>query len=215
MEEFNSNDHYIDYCGQKSLRRNGVALTVNKRVWNKMLECNIKNDRMILVHFQGKPLNITVMKPLMLNKLKLNGSTKIYDTFRTNTEKKDVFFHHRQLEYKNRKSGDTQTNRQVWPWNTKWSRAKLTEFYQENMLVIANTDFQQHKRWLSTWTSPQMVKTKIRLILFFAPEDGEDIYSHKKQPGDDCSSDHELLIAKSRWKLKKVGKTTRGHSGMT
>ena len=55
MGEFNSDDHYIYYCGQESLRRSGVAFTVNKRVWNAVLECNLKNDRMISIHLQGKP----------------------------------------------------------------------------------------------------------------------------------------------------------------
>ena len=62
MGEFNSYDHYIYYCGQESLRRNGVAIMVNKRVQNAVLGCNLKNDRMISVHFQGKPFNITVFQ---------------------------------------------------------------------------------------------------------------------------------------------------------
>ena len=65
MGEFNSVDHYsVDhhYCGQESLRRNGVAIIVNKRVQNAVLGCNLKNDRMISVHFQGKPFNITVIQ---------------------------------------------------------------------------------------------------------------------------------------------------------
>ena len=62
MGEFNSDDHYIYYCGQESLRRNGIAVIVNKRVCNAVLGCNIKNDRMISVHFQGKPFNITVIQ---------------------------------------------------------------------------------------------------------------------------------------------------------
>ena len=62
MGEFNSDDHYIYYCVQESLRRNGVAITVNKRVRNAVLGCNLKNDRMIIVHFQGKPFNITVIQ---------------------------------------------------------------------------------------------------------------------------------------------------------
>ena len=62
MGEFNSDDHYICYCEQESLRRNGVAITVNKRVQNAVLGCNLKNDRMISVCFQGKPFNITVMQ---------------------------------------------------------------------------------------------------------------------------------------------------------
>ena len=60
--EFNSDDHYIYYCGQKSLGRNGVAIMVNKRIRNAVLECNLKNDRMISVRFQGKPFNITVIQ---------------------------------------------------------------------------------------------------------------------------------------------------------
>ena len=62
MGEFNSDDHYIYYCGQESLRRNGVAIIVNKRVQNAVLGCNFKNHRMISVHFQGKPFNITVIQ---------------------------------------------------------------------------------------------------------------------------------------------------------
>ena len=62
MGEFNSDDHYIYYCGQESLKRNGVAIMVNKRVRNAVLACNLKNDRMISVHLQGKPFNITVIQ---------------------------------------------------------------------------------------------------------------------------------------------------------
>ena len=85
MGEFNSDDHYIYYCGQESLRRNGGAIMVNKRVQNAVLVCNLKNDRMISVRFQGKQFNITVIQvmpqPIMLKKLKLNGSMKTYKTF--------------------------------------------------------------------------------------------------------------------------------------
>ena len=61
MDEFNSDDHYIYNCGQEFLRRNGVAIIVNKRVWNAVLGCSLKNDRMIFVHLQGKPFNIMVI----------------------------------------------------------------------------------------------------------------------------------------------------------
>ena len=61
MGEFNSDDHYIYYCGQESLRINGVALIVNKRVQNAVLRCNLKNDRLISVHFQSKPFNVTII----------------------------------------------------------------------------------------------------------------------------------------------------------
>ena len=62
MGEFNSDDHYIYYCRQESRRRNGVAIMVNKRVWNAVLGCHLKNDRMISVSLQGKPFNITVIQ---------------------------------------------------------------------------------------------------------------------------------------------------------
>ena len=62
MGEFNSDDHYIYHCRRESLRRNGVTIMVNKRVQNAVLGCNLKNDRMISVHFQGKPFNITVIQ---------------------------------------------------------------------------------------------------------------------------------------------------------
>ena len=62
MSEFNSDDRYIYYCEQESLRRNGVAIMVNKRVQNAVLGCNLKNDRMISVRFQGKPFNITIIQ---------------------------------------------------------------------------------------------------------------------------------------------------------
>ena len=62
MGEFNSDDNYIYYCGQESLRRNGVAIIVNKRVWNAVLGCNLKNDKMIFVHFEGKPFTMTVIQ---------------------------------------------------------------------------------------------------------------------------------------------------------
>ena len=62
MGEFNSDDHYIYYCRQESLRRNGVAIMVNERVWNAVLGCDLKNNSMISVHLQGKPFNITVIQ---------------------------------------------------------------------------------------------------------------------------------------------------------
>ena len=83
--EFNSDDHHIYYCRQESLRRNGLAIMVNRRVRSAVPGCSLKNDRMISVRFQGKPFNITVIqvyaKPVTLKKLKLNGSMKTYKTF--------------------------------------------------------------------------------------------------------------------------------------
>ena len=67
MGEFNSDDHYIYYCGQESLRRNGIAIMVNRRVRNAVLGCNLKNDRMFSVRFQSKPFNITVIQVYALS----------------------------------------------------------------------------------------------------------------------------------------------------
>ena len=85
MGKFNSDDHCIYHCQQESLRRNRVALVVNKRVQNAVLGCNLKNNRMISVHFQGKSLSITVVQVYALTsnaeKVKLNGSMKTCKTF--------------------------------------------------------------------------------------------------------------------------------------
>ena len=85
MGEFNSDDHYIYYCRQESLRRNGVAIMVNKRVRNAVLRCNLKNDRMISVCFQGKPFNITVIQVYDLTsnaeEAKVERFMKTYKTF--------------------------------------------------------------------------------------------------------------------------------------
>jgi len=120
MGEFNSDDHYIYYCGQESLRRNGVALIVNKRVRNAVLGCSLKNDRMISVHFLGKPFNITVIQVYGPTTNAEEAEVEwFYEDFptrpsRTNTPK-ICPFHCRGLECKSRKSRDTWSNRQVWP----------------------------------------------------------------------------------------------------
>ena len=90
MGKFNSDDHYIYYCGQESLRRNGVAITVNKRVWNAVLGYSLKNDRMISVRFQGKPFNITVIRVYAPTSNAEEAEVEwFYDEL---TPKKDVLF---------------------------------------------------------------------------------------------------------------------------
>ena len=85
MGEFNSDDHYIYYCGHKSLRRYGVAIIVNKRVPNAVLGCNLKNDRMISFRLQGKPFNITVIQVYApasnAEEAEVDGFMKTYKTF--------------------------------------------------------------------------------------------------------------------------------------
>ena len=135
LDKFNSDDHYIYYCGQESLRRNGVSLIVNKRVWNALLGCNPQKDRMNLVHSQDRPFNTRVTQLFVPTK---NAEEAEVEQFYENLQnflelmpkkkKKKCSFHHRGLECKIGKSGYTWSNRQVWPWSTKWSRAKANNF---------------------------------------------------------------------------------------
>ena len=104
MGEFNSDDHYIYYCRQKSLRRNGVAITVNKRVQNAVLECNLKNDRIISVHFQGKPFNITVIQVYAPTSIAKEAEAEwFYEDLQDLLELKSCPFDSRGLECKSRK----------------------------------------------------------------------------------------------------------------
>ena len=120
MGEFNSDYHYIYYCGQESLRRNGVAIMVNKRVQNSVLGCNLKNDRMISVHFQGKPFHITVIQVCApTSNTEVERFYEDLQDLLELTPKKRCPFHYRGLECKSRKSRNTWSKRQVWPWNTE------------------------------------------------------------------------------------------------
>ena len=161
MGEFNSHDHYIYYCGQESLRRNGVAIIVNKRVRNAVLGYNLKNDRMISVHFQGKPFNIMVIQVYALTSNAEEAEVEwLYEDLQDLLEltpKKDVLFI----------IGDWNAVQNVGSQETPGVTGKfglgvqneagqtLMEFCQKNALIIANTLFQQHKRRLYTWTSPE------------------------------------------------------------
>ena len=113
MGEFNSDDHYIYYCGQESLRRNGVALRVNKRVQNAVHGCNLKNDRKIC--FQGKPLSITIIQVYASSSNAEEAEVgQFYEDLQDLlelTSKKRCPLHYRRLECKSRKSRDTWSNR--------------------------------------------------------------------------------------------------------
>ena len=128
MGEWNSDDHYIYYCGQESLRRNGVAIMVNKRVRNAILGCNLKNNRIISVCFQGKPFNTTVIQVYAPTTNAEEAEVeRFYEALQDQLElipKKRCPFHYRGLECKSRKSRNTLSNRQIWPWSTERSRAK-------------------------------------------------------------------------------------------
>ena len=228
MGKFNSGDHYIYYCGQESLRRNAVVLIFNKRIQNVVLGCNLKNDRMTSVHFQSKTFNITVIQVYALttnaeedeverffcedlqNLLELTQKTKQNKTHR----KSRWPFHHRGLEYKSKKSGDTWNNKQVWPWSTKWNRSKANrvlprEHIGHSKHPLATTqEMTLHidiTRWLilkSDW-------------LYFAVEDGEALFSLIAQSCPilcnpvDCSTPgfpvHHQLPAPAQTQAHRIG----------
>ena len=312
--EFNSDDHYIHNCGQESLRRNVVTLVVNIRLWNAVLECSFKNNRMISVLFQGKPFNthrIQVYAPT--TNVKEAGVDQFYEDLQDllGLTPKICLFHHSCLlcsvadwcpifcdsigcrlpdlslfprvcsnscplnwwchpttypllspsspahnvpltrnffresvlhirfpkhwsfSFSIRPSND------YWAfsffitgdWNSKVGSQKisriaakfglglqneagqrLTEFCQENMLIIADALFQQHKRGLYTWTSSDSQYENQSDYIFCSQKWRRFLQSpkkKKKKAGADCGSDHQLLIAKSRVKLKELWKITR------
>ena len=171
MGEFNSDDHYIYYCGQESLRRNGIAIVVNKRFRNAVLGCNLKNDRMISVRLQGKPFNITVIQVYAPTINAKEGDVEqFYDDLQDLLEltpKKDALFI---IGNWNAKVGSQETLGITGKFGLGiWSEAgqRLIEFCKENTLVIANT-LLKHTREDSTRGHHQMVNTEIRLIIFFA-----------------------------------------------
>ena len=167
MGEINSDDHYIYYCGEESFGRNGVAIIVNKRAQNAVLGCKFKNDRMISIRFQGKPFNITVIQVYVLT---------------SNAKEAEVEWSYEDLLLQllscfSRVRPHSSplappslgfSRQEHWSWLPETpgvtgkfglevqneAGQRLIEFCQVNTLVIANTLFQEHKRRLYTWTSP-------------------------------------------------------------
>ena len=124
MGEFNSNDHYFYYCGQESVRGNGVANKgVNKGGQNAVLGCSLKNDRLVSVRFQGKLFNITVIQVYALTSNAEEAEVEwFYEDLQDILEltpQKDVLFIYKGLECKRRRSRNTWSNRQIWPWSTE------------------------------------------------------------------------------------------------
>ena len=155
MGEFNSDDHYIYYCGQEYLRGNGVDIIVNKRAQNAVLGCNLKNDRMISVRFQGKRFNITLTQvyasPSNAEEAEVEQFYEDLQDLLELTPKKDVLFI---IVDWNAKVGSQETPGVTGKFGLgvqNEAGQRLIEFCQKNALVIANTFFQQHKRRLYTW----------------------------------------------------------------
>ena len=153
--EFNSDDHCIYYCGQKSLRRNEVAVIVNKRVWNVVFGCNLTNDRMISVRFQGKPFNITVIQVYAptsnAEEAEVEWFFKGLQDLLELKPKKDVLFI---IGDWNAKVGTQETPGVIGKFGVgvqNKAGQRLTEFCQENTLITPSSN---NKREDYTWTSP-------------------------------------------------------------
>ena len=158
MCEFNSDDQYIYYYGQEYPRRYGVAIIVNKRGQNAVPRCSLKNDRMISVHFQGKPFSITVIQVCAPTSHAEEAEVEqFYEDLQDLLEltpKKDVLFI---IGDWNAKLGSQEIPGVTGKFGLgvqNEAGQRLTEVCQENTLIIANTLFQQHKRRLYMWTSP-------------------------------------------------------------
>ena len=179
-----------------------MALIVNKRVWNAVLGCNLKNERMISVRFQGKPFSIMVIQVYAptsnTEKAEIEWFYEDLQDLLEWTTPKDVLFI---IGGWNAKAGSQETPGVTGKFDIgiqKKAGPRLIEFCQENALVIANTLFQQHKRRLYKWTSPDgQHQYQIDYILC-SQRWRSSIQSAKTRPGADCGSDHELLITKFR-----------------
>ena len=153
-------------------------------------------------------LSKSMPQPVMLKKLKLNSSMKTYKIFLELTPPKDILFIIRDW---NAKVGSQETPAVTGKFGLgiqNKAGQRLIEFCQENTMFIANTLFQQHKRRLYIWTSPDgQHRNQIDYILW-SQRWRSSTQSAKTRPGDDCGSDHEALITKFKFKLKEVGKTS-------
>ena len=186
---------------------------VNKRVRNAALGWNLKNNRIISTHFQGKPFNITVIQVYAPTSNAEEAEEEwFYEDLQDLLEltlKKDVLFI---IGDWNAKVGSQETPGVTGKFGLGMQNEagkRLIEFCQENALVIANTLFQQHKRILYTWTSPDSQHRNHTDYILCSQRWRSSIQSAETRLGADYGSDHELLIAKFRLQLKKVGKTTR------
>ena len=196
--EFNSDKYYIYYCGQEFLRRNGVALIVNKRVWNVVLGCNLKNDTMISLHFQGKPFNITVIQVYAptSNAEEAEVEWFYYDLqdLLELTPKKDVLFI-------------------TWDWNAKVESQEIpgvtgrfglgVQNEAGERLTVLPREYTGHSEHplptteemtlhmdITRWSIP-----KSDWLYSWCQKWRSSIESAKTRPGADCGSDHELLMS--------------------
>ena len=185
---------------------------VNKRAQYAGLECNLKNNRMISVCFQGKPFNITIIQTQAPTSNAEEAEVEwFYEDLQELlelTRKKDVFYI---IGDWNAKVGSQETPGVRGKFGLgvqNEAGQRLIEFFQENALVIANSLFQQHKRRLYTWTSPDGQHQNQTDYILCSQRWRSSIQQTKTRLGADCGSDHELLIANFRLKLKRENHQT-------
>ena len=208
---FNSDDHYTYYCGQESLRRHGVAVMVNKSLkcstWMQSQKwhndfCSFPRQT---IQYHGNP---SLSPDQKHERAEVEQFYENLQELLELTPKKDVLFI---IGNWKAKVGSQETPGVTGKFGLEVQNEagqRLIEFRQENTLVIANTLFQQYKRRLYTWTSPDGHYWNQTDYIFCSQRWRSSIQPAKIRLGTDRGSDHELLIAKFRLKLKKVGKTT-------
>ena len=180
----------------------GVTIIVNKRIQNAVLGCNLKNNRMISVHFQGKPFNVRVIQVYAPTSNTEEAEVEwFYEDLQDFLElrpKKRCPFHYRGLEYKSRNSRNTWRNRQIWPWNTEWNRAKANralprECTGHSKHPLPTTQEKTLHMDITRWSIRKWDWLCLQSKM-------EKLYTIRKNETKSC--------AKFRLKLKKVGKTT-------
>ena len=174
---------------------------VNKRVWNAVLGCNLKNDRMITIHFQGKPFNITIIQVYALTSNAEEAEVEwFYEDVQDLLElisPKRCPFNYMELQCKSRKSRNIWSNRQIWLWSTEWSRAKANrvlpkEYTGHSKHPLPTTQEKTIHMDITRWSIP-----KSDWLYSLQPK-MEKLYTvSKTRPGVDCGLNHELLITKS------------------
>ena len=209
MGEFNSDDHYIYYCGQESLRRNGVVLIVNKcSIW--MQPQKWQNDlcsfRRQTIQYHG---NLSLCPKSNAEEAEVEWFyEKLLDLLELTPPKVVLFI----IGDQNAKVGSQEISGETGKFGLgvqNEAGQKLAEFCRENALVIANTIIQKHKKRFYTWISPDGQHWNQIDYILCSQRWRSSVQSAKTRPGADYGSYHELLISKFRLKLKKVGKTTR------
>ena len=203
MGEFNSDNHFIYYCWQESLKTNGVAITINKGVPNAVLGCDLKSDRMISVRFQGKPCNIIVIK-VYAPTSNAEEAEQFYEDLQDLPElipKIDVLFI---IGDWNAKLGSQETPGVIGKFGLRVQNKagqRLTEFCQENALIKGNTLFQQHNRRLYAWTSPDGQYQNHTDYILCSQRSRSSIQSAKTRLRADCDHPQEKEMQKSKMAL--------------